>query len=95
MPKEKKQKKTAPKKRSRVKAKKQKGKVTKVSRRFAKPEVLQQFMERARPRGFVTHDEILYQFPGIERDVFELESLYSALEKEGIRGKGIPYKPRN
>ena len=85
MPKEKKQKKTAPKKRSRVKAKKQKGKVTKVSRRFAKPEVLQQFMERARPRGFVTHDEILYQFPGIERDVFELESLYSALEKEGIR----------
>jgi len=68
-----------------VKAKKQKGKVTKVSRRFAKPEVLQQFMERARPRGFVTHDEILYQFPGIERDVFELESLYSALEKEGIR----------
>ena len=68
-----------------MKAKKQKGKVTKVSRRFAKPEVLQQFMERARPRGFVTHDEILYQFPGIERDVFELESLYSALEKEGIR----------
>ncbi len=85
MPKEKKKKKPAPKQRGRVRAKKQKGKVTKVSRRFAKPEALLQFIEKAKPRGFVTHDEILYQFPGIERDVLGLESLYSALEKEGIR----------
>ncbi|MBI2641983.1 MAG: sigma-70 family RNA polymerase sigma factor [Candidatus Wildermuthbacteria bacterium] len=85
MPKGKKKKRTAPKQRIGVKAKKQKGRVAKVSRRFAKPEALLQFIEKAKPRGFVTHDEILYQFPGIERDVLDLENLYSSLEKEGIR----------
>ncbi len=51
------------------------------------PEKLQQLMERGRERGFITHSEILYFFPEVERDIKGLEKLYEALEKEGIEVK--------
>ncbi len=46
---------------------------------------LQELIEKARPRGFVTYSEILYQFPDIEKDVEGLEYLYEKLEEGGIR----------
>lgn len=46
---------------------------------------LSELIEKARPRGFVTYSEILYQFPDIEKDVEGLEYLYEKLEEGGIR----------
>lgn len=46
---------------------------------------LQELFEKAQPRGFVTYSEILYQFPGIEKNVSALEALYARLEESGIR----------
>ena len=62
-----------------------KGRVTRVPKPFIPAEALQSFLEKAKARGFVTFPEILYQFPGIERKVFDLENLYSVLEKEGVQ----------
>lgn len=47
-------------------------------------EKLQQLLEKGRQRGFVTHSEILYFFPEVERDLKGLEELYETLEHEGI-----------
>lgn len=49
------------------------------------PEKLQELLDKAQNRGFVTYSEILYQFPGIETNVPALEELYSILEKSGVR----------
>ncbi|MDP2734997.1 MAG: sigma-70 family RNA polymerase sigma factor [bacterium] len=46
---------------------------------------MRELFEKAQPRGFVTFSEILYQFPGIEKDVEALEVLYARLEESGIR----------
>ena len=46
---------------------------------------LRELFEKAQPRGFATYSEILYQFPGIERDIDALELLYAKLEDSGIR----------
>ena len=46
---------------------------------------LLELIEKAKPRGFVTYSEILYQFPDIEKDVEGLEYLYDQLEESGIR----------
>jgi RNA polymerase primary sigma factor len=46
---------------------------------------LQELIEKARLRGFVTYSEILYQFPDIEKDVEGLEYLYDKLQENGIR----------
>src|SRR3989344_1519005 len=46
---------------------------------------LQELLDKAQSRGFVTYSEILYQFPGIEIKVDALEELYSSLEKAGLR----------
>ncbi len=65
----------------RTKAEKpQKGK-----KNIAREAKIQEFIEKARARGFVTYSEILYQFPGVEKDVQGLDNLYSKLEREGIR----------
>ncbi|MDZ4296237.1 MAG: sigma-70 family RNA polymerase sigma factor [Patescibacteria group bacterium] len=47
-------------------------------------ETVEKFMERARPRGFVTYEEILRSFPEAERDVAGLEQLYQRLERDNI-----------
>ncbi len=44
-------------------------------------------VEKVRLRGFVTHAEILYSFPEIEKDIKGLEALYCELEKNEIAVK--------
>ena len=46
---------------------------------------LNELIERGRPRGFVTDNEILYYFPKIEDSVDLLEEIYDRLEKAGIK----------
>ena len=46
---------------------------------------LSELIERGRPRGFVTDNEILYYFPKIEEDISFLEQVYERLEKASIK----------
>jgi RNA polymerase primary sigma factor len=46
---------------------------------------LGELVERGRPRGFVTDNEILYHFPTIEENVAFLEEIYDRLEKAGVK----------
>jgi RNA polymerase primary sigma factor len=46
---------------------------------------INELIERGRPRGFVTDNEILYYFPKIEDSVDLLEEIYDRLEKAGIK----------
>lgn len=39
---------------------------------------------KGRERGFITYDEILKEFPNIEDDVLDLETLYDGFEAEGV-----------
>ena len=44
-----------------------------------------ELIERGRPRGFVTDNEILYYFPKIEDNVKLLDEIYDRLETAGIK----------
>jgi len=55
-------------------SKKQKEMQTKANKLFAK----------GKERGFVTHDEILKEFPHVEDDIFFLDQLYAKLQEGGI-----------
>src|ERR1700722_7200289 len=46
---------------------------------------INELIERGRPRGFVTDNEILYYFPKIEDNVEMLDEIYDRLEKAGIK----------
>ncbi|MEK7162363.1 MAG: sigma-70 family RNA polymerase sigma factor, partial [Patescibacteria group bacterium] len=46
---------------------------------------LNELIERGRPRGFVTDNEILYYFPTIEKDLAFLEEIYDRLESANIK----------
>ncbi len=46
---------------------------------------IDELIERGRPRGFVTDNEILYYFPKIEDNVGLLDEIYDRLEKAGIK----------
>lgn len=46
---------------------------------------IRELIERGRPRGFVTDNEILYYFPDIEKDVSVLDEIYDRLEKANIK----------
>ncbi|HVO28587.1 MAG TPA: sigma-70 family RNA polymerase sigma factor [Candidatus Paceibacterota bacterium] len=46
---------------------------------------ISELIERGRPRGFVTDNEILYYFPKIEDNVGLLDEIYDRLEKAGIK----------
>ncbi len=46
---------------------------------------IKELIERGRPRGFVTDNEILYYFPKIEDNVELLDEIYDRLEKAGIK----------
>jgi RNA polymerase primary sigma factor len=48
-------------------------------------EALNELIERGKPRGFVTDNEILHYFPQIERDVSFLDDVYDKLEQAGIK----------
>lgn len=47
--------------------------------------VLGELVERGRPRGFVTDNEILFHFPNIEENISALEQIYDRLEKANIK----------
>ncbi|MBI2450448.1 MAG: sigma-70 family RNA polymerase sigma factor [Candidatus Nealsonbacteria bacterium] len=51
------------------------------------PEKIQELIDKAKNRGFITYSEILYLFPEIEKDIKGLELLYDELEKRGIEVK--------
>ena len=51
------------------------------------PEKIQELVDKAKNRGFITYSEILYLFPEIEKDIKGLEFLYDELEKKGIEVK--------
>ncbi len=46
---------------------------------------INELIDRGRPRGFVTDNEILYYFPKIEDSVELLDEIYDRLEKAGIK----------
>ena len=46
---------------------------------------MHELIERGKPRGFVTDNEILYYFPKIEKDVSLLDEIYDRLEKINIK----------
>jgi RNA polymerase primary sigma factor len=46
---------------------------------------INELIERGRPRGFVTDNEILYYFPKIEDNVKLLDEIYNRLESAGIK----------
>src|SRR3989344_1100972 len=48
-------------------------------------QVLEELIERGRPRGFVTDTEVLHYFPNIEDNVAFLEEVYDNLEKANIK----------
>jgi len=48
-------------------------------------QVLEELIERGRPRGFVTDTEVLHYFPNIEDNVAFLEEVYDSLEKANIK----------
>ena len=50
-----------------------------------KEELIEELLAKTRARGFVTYSEILFQFPGIEKNLAALEALYDRLEKEGVK----------
>ncbi|MCX7589855.1 MAG: sigma-70 family RNA polymerase sigma factor [Patescibacteria group bacterium] len=47
--------------------------------------IIEELIKSGRLRGFVTDEEILYFFPKAEEDIEQLEEIYDALEKEGIK----------
>ena len=51
------------------------------------PEKTAELFNKAKERGFVTYDEILYFFPNVERDVKGLEAFYQSLQDQGIEIK--------
>jgi len=73
-----------------VKGKKRKGKPAKPLTKLEKAvkgnaSEINELIERGRPRGFVTDNEILYYFPKIEDNVELLDEIYDRLEKAGIK----------
>lgn len=48
-------------------------------------QALSELIERGRPRGFVTDNEILFSFPNIEDNILLLDQIYDRLEKANIK----------
>lgn len=73
-------------KRERKKSKSSKKKKVIRTKKLKKGELekrIRKIIEKARPRGFVTYDEILHEFPEV-LDVSTLEEVYEKIESEGI-----------
>ncbi len=68
------------------KTKKPKRPLSKLERGLAKHAAeVNELVERGRPRGFVTDNEILYYFPNVEDNVALLDEVYNRLEQAGIK----------
>lgn len=48
-------------------------------------QALTELIERGRPRGFVTDNEILFSFPNIEDNILLLDQIYDRLDKANIK----------
>ncbi|MES2088159.1 MAG: sigma-70 family RNA polymerase sigma factor [Patescibacteria group bacterium] len=72
----------APKKKLKSKAKAPKAFVSKKDKEMN--DKAQKLFLKGKDRGFVTHDEILKEFPHIEDDIFFLDQLYAKLHDGGI-----------
>jgi RNA polymerase primary sigma factor len=71
---------------SKQKSKKQKKPLSKLEKALqVNAREINELVERGRPRGFVTDNEILYYFPKIEDNVELLDEIYDRLEKAGIK----------
>ena len=71
---------------SKAKAKKPKKPLSKLEKALqVNAKEINELVERGRPRGFVTDNEILYYFPKIEDNVELLDEIYDRLEKAGIK----------
>ena len=62
-----------------------KTKISKGKKGAAESAEVNELIERGRPRGFVTDNEILYYFPKIEDNVKLLDEIYDRLEAAGIK----------
>ncbi|MFA6183585.1 MAG: RNA polymerase sigma factor RpoD [Parcubacteria group bacterium] len=63
---------------------------TKKDKKVLKPKekiinVIDDLVFRGKQRGFITEDEIIHTFPDMEKNIEELEELYSKLEIGGVR----------
>lgn len=58
---------------------------SKVRREEREKNAVDDFVTRAKQRGFVTEDEILHIIPDAEKEIERLEKLYEILEKQNIR----------
>jgi RNA polymerase primary sigma factor len=74
---------TAKKKSPKAKSKKPLSKLEKALQTSARE--VEELIERGRPRGFVTDNEILYYFPKVEDNIELLDEIYDRLEKAGIK----------
>jgi len=71
---------------AKIKAKVKSKELTKLEKALkANASEINELIERGRPRGFVTDNEILYYFPKIEDSVELLDEIYDRLEKAGIK----------
>ncbi len=70
-----------------LKSKSQKKGGQKKVKKFSKvqEDAIHDILERGKPRGFVTDNEILYYFPKIEEDISLLEEIYDRLEAAGVK----------
>lgn len=62
----------------------------KKEKRIQKPKekinnVIEDLVFRGKQRGFITEDEIIHAFPDMEKNIEELEELYSKLETGGVK----------
>ncbi|MBD3208595.1 MAG: sigma-70 family RNA polymerase sigma factor [Candidatus Nealsonbacteria bacterium] len=85
-------KKTSKKTKKKTTTKKKTGKKKKTKKKKAKvftQQRIRQLLRKGEQRRFVTFSEILYMFPGLEKDIGGLDELYQELERRGIEIKEV------
>jgi RNA polymerase primary sigma factor len=55
-----------------------------------KKEAKKELLDRGKPRGFITYQEVIKCFPQAEEDIAGLEEIYQFLENKGIKVKEAP-----
>lgn len=55
-----------------------------------KEKAKEELLERGKPRGFITYQEVLKFFPQAEEDILGLEEIYQFLENKGVKVKEAP-----
>lgn len=55
-----------------------------------KEKAKKELLDRGKPRGFITYQEVLKFFPQAEEDILGLEEIYQFLENKGVKVKEAP-----